>query len=420
MTIRGFFTELQRQSRRNQRERERLARQNHREHESRIRRMEHAKKSQERFHVQKSKAEHAELKRLEKEAREAYLDAREAETEQLNEELIEARTEIDSILASTLERDDFVDLRQLRAVVNHPPFMQGRLLQPIPPPVPVLDPRAPILCLPPPLRGLSVLFGKKKHADSVDSAKRDHDVAMLAWRDQCKAVELHRLEKMQAHRNAEAHRQVKLIHANASYAKECEARESEVASKNQELEELIVNLGYGTADAVQEYVSIVLSNSIYPDHFSVTHEFNFEPSTAELVLCVKIPNPSQVATIKSYKYSKSNDEIAPTTLSQKDCRDRYTSAVFQVALRSFHEVFEADRRGIIQTIALQVGTDASDPSSGRHGFIPFVVAAADRESILALNLANVVPSMTLSLIGAAVSKNPFGLVPVAITGIRRT
>jgi len=38
--------------------------------------------------------------------------------------------------------------------------------------------------------------------------------------------------------------------------------------------------------------------------------------------------------------------------------------VHQVALRSFHEVFEADRRGLIRSISLEVGTETIDPATG--------------------------------------------------------
>ena len=90
-----------------------------------------------------------------------------------------------------------------------------------------------------------------------------------------------------------------------------------------------------------------------------------------------MPGPSEIPEIKSYKYAKATDEIVSTSLSQKECRDRYAGAVHQVALRSFHEVFEADRRGLIKTISLEVGTDTIDPATGQRTYVPFVIAAAE-------------------------------------------
>ena len=163
----------------------------------------------------------------------------------------------------------------------------------------------------------------------------------------------------------------------------------------------------------------MLSNSVYPEHFQVTHEFEFEQSAAELRLRVLMPGPNEISDIKAYKYSKASDEITSTTLSQKECRERYAGAVHQVALRSFHEVFESDRRGLIQTISLEVGTNTVDPATGKRVYVPFVIAAAERQAFLAFDLSAVVPALTLDHLGAAVSKNPFGLVSAERAGVRR-
>lgn len=193
-----------------------------------------------------------------------------------------------------------------------------------------------------------------------------------------------------------------------------------MAERNKAIDTLIADLGYGAVHAVQEYVSIVLSNSVYPAHFTVEHDFEFDPATAELRLRVLVPSPDKVPTTSAYKYAKSGDEITATTLSLKACKDRYTAAVLHVALRSMHEVFEADRRGLIKTISLQVGTAAIDPATGREGYILFVAVGAARDSFLELNLSNVVPAATLNHLGAVVSKSPYDLVAVDPSGIRRS
>ncbi len=183
---------------------------------------------------------------------------------------------------------------------------------------------------------------------------------------------------------------------------------------------MIAKLGYGTPDAVQEYVSIVLSHSVYPEHFRVTHEFSFDPSTAELALKALVPGPSTVPDVKAYKYMKSSDSITTTKLSQREIKERYSGAVQQVALRSLHEVFEADRRGLIKTVTLEVGTNTIDPATGKQAYVPFVAVGAEREAFLGFDLSAVVPSATLAHLGAAVSKDPYNLVPADLSGIRST
>ena len=171
---------------------------------------------------------------------------------------------------------------------------------------------------------------------------------------------------------------------------------------------------------MEDYFSIVFACSTYPKTFGVVYEFEFEPSNAEFSLDVSIPPPSEMERVKAYRYVKKNDEITFTELSQKARKDRYSSAVHQVALRSIHEVFEADRRGLIKTVSLEVGTDTADPSTGKKGFIPFAAVAAERDSFLELDLSAVVPQNVLEHLGASLSKNPYGLVPSVTSGVRRT
>lgn len=420
MARRGFFAELQRQIRIAEREKEQRVRESVRNQGAVARNLEQSRRAAERAYIQFSKAQAAEQKSLEKAARAANVTAKEAEVEQRNAELADMYSDIDTLLRSTLSRDDFVDLSTLSVEPQHPPFDRPHLETPLPLPPAVADPEKPELRLPEAPRGLASLFGKKKHAEAVAAAERAYADRIARWKVKCEDVERLREAARNNHAGLERRRVEELERERARYAEECLAREADAAAKNQSLAELITNLGYGTADAVQEYVSIVLSNSVYPDHFSVSHEFTFDPETAELNLRVEIPDPSRVPSVKTYKYAKAADEIVSTSLSQKECRERYTSAVYQVALRSFHEVFEADRRGLIKTVALEVGTTALDLGTGQRRYVPFVIAAAERETFLSFDLSAVVPAMTLTRLGAAVSQNPYVLLPVAREGVRRT
>lgn len=419
MARRGFFAELQYQSQLAARERERKERDAYRAHAAALRASEQAAKAAERAALQAGKAADAERKRLEKEAREAHIASREAEVLEKNQKLAQIYDDIDSILVATLQIDDYVDLRSLRVVVSHPPFDRSDLEVPIPAPEPIPDPEEPILKLPAEPSGLGSLFGKRKYLEQVELAKRAHEAALAAWRTACSEASARRKAAEEAHARNEARRLEVLKAERDRYARECTVRESEAAEQNRRLLELIANLGYGTPEAVQEYVSIVLANSVYPEHFPVAHEFEFDPSTAELRLKVTVPGPEEIPNNKAYKYSKGSDEITSTALSQKECKDRYSGAVYQVALRSFHEVFESDRRALIRTISLEVGTDTIDRATGQRAYVPFVIASADRESFVKFDLSAVVPALTLERLGAAVSKNPYSLLPAERSGVRR-
>ena len=124
-------------------------------------------------------------------------------------------------------------------------------------------------------------------------------------------------------------------------------------------------------------------------------------------------------TAKEYRYYPTLDKIDSTTIPQKERRDRYNRAVAAVAVRTFHEVFESDREGRIQTISLTVQTETVHPATGLVETFPLVAAAADRREFCQYELSNVDPAQTLVHMRGQVSKNAFALKPISTArGIR--
>ncbi|MCB9899655.1 MAG: hypothetical protein H6825_16740 [Planctomycetes bacterium] len=403
-----------------ERERDRASRAAEKDRQKLLRDIERARRDQQRALKAFERASATEQKRLAKEAKEAHLFEMEMEAERRNLDLAETYAEIDGLLAATLSVDDYVDLNALRCSAQHPPFDRPDLEEPIQAPAPIPDPEEPRYD--PPVRpsGIKGLLARKRHAREVQQAQAEHAQRMVEWRAACASAEDARVAAVADREAAECQRLTDLSKERERYRKECEAREAAAAERDQALDDLITNLSYGSVDAVQEYVSIVLGNSVYPPQFEVSTDFSFSPETAELHMRVGIPGPDTIPTEKSFKYSKSADEIVATTLPQKAQRDRYTSAVHQVALRSLHEVFEADRQGIIKAISLEVGAKTINPATGNKAFILFVAVAAERGPFLELDLARVVPAATLEHLGAALSKDPFGLIAADGRGVRRS
>jgi restriction system protein len=388
-----------------------------REQAAASRRAEQAWKADQRASLALQRASEADRKRLEKDAAEAHVAARQAEVEQLNAELAATYDQVDSLLESTLDVDDYVDLGSLRRTVEHPPF-DRRLETPIPAPEALPDPPYPVFQPPAPPTGL---FGRqKKLAEARAQAEAALAEARASWEHEMEQLRGQRRRLADQHAADEQARHRALAAARARYETECAAREAEAAQHNASLDQLITDLSYGAVDAVQEYIGIVLANSVYPEGFTVEHEAQFDPENAELALRVLIPGPDLIPTIKSYKYVKASDEITSVALSQKDSKDRYAGIVHQVALRTLHEIFEADRRGLIQSISLEVGTQTINPATGKETYIPFAAVGAPRDAFSEIDLSAVVPSATLEHLGAAVSKNPLGLVPANGSGVRRS
>lgn len=407
---RGFFAELQYQGQQAEKRRRQQAAAAYRAQVAAQREAERAQRAADRARAAAAAATARERQQLQKEIDDLHLEAQRAEAESRNSWLRQTYDEIDGILVSTLLVDDYVDLGSLKITeVEHPPFDAGPYGIPAQPMPDLVYPPEPIYQQPPAPRGM--FGGKKKHAELVVLAQAEHQGASARWREQNVLMYNAHLAEAQRRKEAERDRRERLAAMEAQYQLECRGREEEAKARNDELDKLINGLAFDLEPAVQEYVGIVLSNSVYPDSFPVEHDYVFDLGTRELTLTATVPPPSVVPSVKEYKYVRANDEVAPTQLSAKAQRDRYAGAVYQVAVRTVHEVFEADRGGKIRSIALTVATGTVSPATGLYETIPLVIVAADRDTFSQYDLENVVPQATLKHLGAAVSKSPFDLTP---------
>jgi restriction system protein len=415
---RGFFAELHHQNQLAAKRREQAARAAHRAHAAAVRQAEQLQKDAERARASLARASAAEQKAAAAEAKRAHDEAMMAEAEMRNSALTEEYEQIDSLLSATLDVDDWVDVRSLLKVANHPPFPRNDLVAPLPPPPPIATPPEPQFVPPAAPGGLSGMLGRKKHADAVTQAQAAFAQHHEAWRHYVAQMSTLLAQQAQAYRDAERQRMAALDRARGAYASECQQREELVEKENGPVKRFIEALNAGDETAVQEYIGMVLGNSVYPDSFPVEHDFDFVSSLRELTLRVSVLPPSAVPAVKEYKYQRSKDEIVTTALPVKAQKDRYAGAVAQVASRTLHEVFEADRAGWIQTISLTVGTNTIDEATGLAKEVPLVAVASDR-SFLQFDLSNVVPAATLHHLNAEVSRDPYGLVPIDVSdGVR--
>ncbi|MBD7918619.1 hypothetical protein H9657_10075 [Cellulomonas sp. Sa3CUA2] len=374
--------------------------------------MERSRVAAERARASASRASAADQKAAEKEAARLHVEAQLAEVAALNADVANEATQIDGLLAWTLEVDDYVELESLKVIVEHPSFDPGRLGVATPAVPPLVYPPEPVYEEPRAPGGVSAAFGgRKKHEQAVEQARQAFDIARRRWHEAATALHSQHLAALASREEVEQRRLAQLAIAEATYREECAQREADAAARNAELSTLINELAFDVESAIQEYVGIVLSNSVYPEIFPVSHDHRFSLETRELTLTAIVPEPSAVPSVKEFKYVKAKDEIVATALTAKAQKDRYAEAVWQVAVRTLHEVFEADRAGKIRSIALTVGVNRISPATGKPETVPLVQVAADRETFSGFDLANIVPQATLSHLGAALSKSPFDLTP---------
>ncbi|RKN29935.1 restriction endonuclease [Micromonospora musae] len=347
-------------------------------HQQQLRReAEHAMKAAQRA----AAADERERKRL-------YVEARLAEVAADKSELQAHLEELDSLLSATLDVDDHIDFRKLRKSVSHPPFNPGPLGTPPPPP----DWRR---FEPPAPTGLGKMFG-----------------GQAIYQQQLAGAQQAFAQAQAQHAAAEADRQRRLAAAYQSYQQHCAKVEAEVAAHNAEIDRFASTFAAADPAAVVEYFSMVLGNSVYPDDFPQHYRLAYVPESRQLVVEYHLPTLDVIPAVREYRYVKARDEITTAARPAKEIKDRYANLVAQVTLRTVHELFEADRSGLVETVVFNGIVDTTDPRTGTSVQPCLVTLRTTREVFGELNLRNVEPTACLQHLNASVSKRPAELAPV--------
>jgi len=139
-------------------------------------------------------------------------------------------------------------------------------------------------------------------------------------------------------------------------------------------------------DAIIDYCDLVLSSSKYPDYFPQDFDLDYNPETRILIVSYFLPSFDALPNIKEVKYVKSKDELVETYLSQSALNKLYDSLVYQVSLRTIHELYEADVITAIDSIVFNGWVKSIDKATGQAVIACILSVQANRQEFLSFNI----------------------------------
>ncbi len=181
--------------------------------------------------------------------------------------------------------------------------------------------------------------------------------------------------------------------------------EDKQAAFNQKVEFLKKSYEDKNADAIKEYCEIVLNNSEYPDSFPKDFDLQYNPENKMLLVDYQLPCLNDIPKLNVVKYVKSRDDYEIKYLSESAHCKLFDSAIYQIALRTIHELFEADVINEISAVNFNGIVTDVNPATGHEESKCIISVQAQKEPFLQINLAQVDPKQCFkSLKGVGSSK----------------
>ncbi|MFH1493503.1 MAG: restriction endonuclease [Pseudomonadota bacterium] len=168
----------------------------------------------------------------------------------------------------------------------------------------------------------------------------------------------------------------------------------------------------GEVGSIIDYCDMVLANSQYPDNFPREWEIDYNVESKMLLVDYRLPSPECIPTLKEVKYQSTKGDMKESFLSEKESNALFDSALYQVTLRTLHELFEADRVSALDAIVFNGYVRALEKASGNHVTACVLSVQASKEEFLAFNLQNVDPKSCFKALKGVGSAKLHGITPV--------
>ena len=189
--------------------------------------------------------------------------------------------------------------------------------------------------------------------------------------------------------------------------------QKELETENAAIDQRKINYESLQPDAVSDYCELVLSESVYPDSFPKEFDLEYVSKTKILVIDYSLPAPEDLPNVKEVKYVKSKDEFHETPLSEAELNRIYDDALYQICLRTLHELFDADVVGALQAIVFNGWVESIDKATGKEVKGCVISVQAKKQEFQEINLQNVDAKACFKKLKGVGSSKLHSLTPVA-------
>ena len=369
---------------------ERLARQSEKDAQKLARQRE---RDAERFLRQRER----DSKRAYKEAKQAYIEQRLKETEEKNEDVADRIDDIKSILQHTLKVDDTISFKSLKIKEKYELFHMPNDCKPaaLTAPPPVKDDFMVNVIQPNWLMMLFPWVKKRYEREIAKAVVESEDSYSKALDNYNKAVVKH---------EANEDKKVKLIEKlKIDYEKQKESYLSKARQRNQDVDEFEDSYRQGDPESIASYCTLVLERSDYPETFPQVFRVAYVPESKQVVVEYELPPPGIIPDVEEYKYVKNKDEITGKPRKISEIKDLYQDAVSAIALRTMHELFEADQGSFIDVIVFNGFVQTIDLSTGQDIKPCLISVRTIKEDFLNIDLSRIDKKACLRNLGALIS-----------------
>ncbi len=181
---------------------------------------------------------------------------------------------------------------------------------------------------------------------------------------------------------------------------------------NQKIDSMRSNYLAKNEDSIVEYCDMVLNNSDYPVSFPVSFEIEYIPDTKILIVEYQLPSLADFPSVKEVKYISTRKELKESLISESQQAKMFDEAIYKIALRTIHELFEADAADAIDAVSLNGWVKAINKATGKEENNCILSIQVKKIEFIEIDLANVDPKVCFKNLKGVASSKLSSITPV--------
>lgn len=243
-------------------------------------------------------------------------------------------------------------------------------------------------------RAKKIAATEERNSEARKAAAERLDTATRSWEESKAATEAKNSSATLAHSQAVAQWEI-----------ERESFRTTQERQHQHIDDLRLRYSKKDAEAVLYHAEEVLGQSEYPENFPQERRVAYEPSNGTLVVDFELPDLAALPKNKDVKYVAARSQFHETPNSDAWLRKTYDDVLYQIALRTLHELFEADAVNALVSIVFNGWVRSIDKATGAETHACVMSLEARKDEFLAINLEHVEPKACFKkLKGVSASK----------------
>lgn len=341
------------------------------------------------------KKQEAEKKKRERATAAMEKAQKKALAEQQTLEALEQLEIINNTLLHTLDIDDEIDWDSLK---DHSKFTKSK----------PRSPNAPIYPMEPVKESFEPNFGlldrifSSSKQKKIQASEKLFEDAMNKWKSETDRLKIKHEKEFEAYgEELKKWNDKRVIH------------EAVKKEKNDAIEKKKEQYFAGERESIIEYCDMVLSNSVYPDYFPQEFDIDYNPNNRTLIVEYNLPDISELPTLKEVKYIATKDEYKETFITEAALRKIYDKLLYDITLRTIHELFEADTIDAIDSIVFNGWVKSINRATGKSEEACILSVQTTKEEFMEINLKLVDSKTCFKNLKGIGSSKLFSLTPIA-------